>query len=197
MSRPRDSQRSAVYAWERAVCRDFGEGLAAAGDGGVPRLDPREELSLPECQKLVDLVWREYRPLSVTRPPAVRDGRGRRRGWSGWGRIELPRFARRRYYVLHEVAHALGPVGAPHGPHFARLLLELLVRYAGVDRSRARRLGVHQKPRRVRFAPPGEVPQRQSRKVVRLADRVRALRRELRVAEAAYREEHKTVEKRT
>lgn len=132
----RDNQRSAVYAWERSI------GLPYVGD-----------MTLAECQALVNRVWGRY---GYGFAPKVTDGRGRRRGSGGRSRIALPRRTRNRMYVLHEVAHSLVCLHlkgvAAHGPEYARVLLGLLVEYAEIDGSRAHRIGVQQRPRRVRFS---------------------------------------------
>lgn len=142
--RPRDSQRSAVYTWERRLPGWPGDGLTLAG-----------------CQQLVCRVWGEHL-RSVA--PRVTDGRGRRSACYAFSshQIRLPRRARSRYVVLHEIAHGIlgetDPGVADHGPEFARLYLSLLYRHAGVSLSRARSLAVHQRPRRVHFARLAEVP---------------------------------------
>jgi hypothetical protein len=70
--------------------------------------------------------------------------------------------------VLHEVAHSLQEVpeiwpdkkvnGPWHGPTFASLVLDLYRRYMGIDAVKARKAGIHQKPRRVRFAKMDQIP---------------------------------------
>lgn len=140
----RDSQRSAVYAWERAL----------PSWPGTP-------LALLECQELVSLVWHEH---MGPRPPRVTDGRARRTACYVYDdhEIRLPRWSRSEMVVLHEAAHAILwaalPEAAAHGPEYARLYLDLLARYAGVDPDVARWRGAHQRPRRVHFAPAGTVP---------------------------------------
>lgn len=142
----RDSQRSAIYAWERRL---------PGWPGG--------SLSLGECQALVCQVWGDH--LS-TDAPLVMDGRGRRRACfvPELHQIRLPRSARTVMIVLHETAHGMlwahDPGLAHHGPEFARLYLTLLYRYAGVQLSRARSLAVHLRPRRVHFAGLDTVPTR-------------------------------------
>jgi hypothetical protein len=58
--------------------------------------------------------------------------------------------------VLHETAHSIllrhSSQDDGHGKVFAALVLELWARFAGVPKGAARTAGVHQKPRRVRFA---------------------------------------------
>jgi len=140
VTKPRDNQRSAVYKWERSL------------DAW-----PGEHLSLHECRWWVHRVWLDYIPGDP--PPKIKDGRGRRSGYGNRYVIKLPREARYELYVLHEVAHAivhyrdrLRRTCAGHGPEYARLVLDLYSRYKGVSLSEGRRLGVHQRPRRVRFA---------------------------------------------
>lgn len=168
----RDSQRSAIYRWERAL------------PGGMP--DTSRELSLDECRALVARVWDEYRPGDA--PPRISDGRGTRIARGGSTGLNLPRWARRPLTVLHEVAHSLMPnrdEGA-HGPEFATLLLDLLTRYAGVDRVAARKAGIEQRPRRVHFAPGSAVPQRRSREYMRWHARLLEARKAYAQARANY-----------
>jgi hypothetical protein len=115
-SRPRDQQRSRVYAWERAVL-------------GRPADSP--SLSLQECQALVDAWGRDF-DLDAIR---VTDGRGRRKAcWSRTDRtIRLPRWSRVPWVIAHEIAHAWvdavferGTVAA-HGPEFVSRFIEVLV----------------------------------------------------------------------
>lgn len=136
----RDSQRSAVYAWERALEERF------------PHL--KTKMSLEECGELIARVWEDHRPGQT--PPQLGDGRRRRTACGSRHSICLPRWARHPSVVLHEVAHGLAAFVAPgpaHGPGFARVFLDLLAHYAKIPANEARALAVHQKPRRVRFAP--------------------------------------------
>lgn len=140
MSPTRDSQRSALYAWERAL----------------PEW-PGREMSLAGCQELVRRVWGDHLRSDA---PLVTDGRGRRRACYAPHnhQIRLPRWSRTSMVVLHETAHAiLFATDAPddrahHGPEFARLYLNLLYHYDGIDLSRARSAAIHLRPRRVYFA---------------------------------------------
>jgi hypothetical protein len=163
MLQKRDSQRAAVYSWERAL-----EQLLPAA--------ATRRLSLVECDLLVVRVWSDYG--HPCRPPTVTDGRCRRSAAynARTNEIKLPRWARSQLVVLHEVAHALTPavlfetvkrprphrqgfLPASHGPEFARLALDLFARYLPLAKGEIRSLGVNQKPRRVRFARVGTVPQ--------------------------------------
>jgi len=144
VSTARDSQRSALYAWERRL----------------PGW-PGEVLPLGACQETIRAVWGDY---LRTAAPLVTDGRGRRSACyvPESHQIRLPRAARAVFVVLHETAHGIVrqtiPTAAHHGPQFARLYLNLLHRYAGVGLSRARALATHQQPRQVHFAPLAAVP---------------------------------------
>lgn len=86
----------------------------------------------------------------------VRDGRGRQAagGWrrpNGTGVVTLPRWARNRLTVLHELAHAVQPRGsASHGPEFCRLYLDLVRRWMGPEFARRLRTGM--RAERVRVA---------------------------------------------
>lgn len=179
----RDSQRSAVYKWERAVVRSHVEAQPA---GAKPRYDLLATMELQDCEALVAEVFRDYRAIQSL--PVVRDGRGARYARGSLYLISLPRWARTRPIVLHEIAHALEPAGPSHGPCFARLLLDLLCRYAGVDKAKARALGVHQRPRRVRFASPAEAPRPMTRHAQRLGRELSAANTLLQQAQSAYRE---------
>lgn len=130
-----DSQRSAVYKWERTVWgrRFFGT-----------------ELTLAECEELIAQVWKDY---GKAHPPRVTDGRGRRSAIGSVWRIALPRNLRTEAAVLHEAAHALlSPGNHSHDGVFATLMLQLWKRYTNADTSGWRKVGAIQKPRRVRFA---------------------------------------------
>jgi len=171
MTREKDTQRSALYAWERALI-------------GMP--DRTREMTLDECAALVARVWSEYRPGDE--PPRITDGRGARIARGARYSLKLPRWARRPGTVLHETAHSLMPRDgeAAHGPEFATLLLDLLTRYVGIDRAAARKAGIEQRPRRVHFAPAAKVPQRRSREYMRWHARVVEARKAYAQARATY-----------
>lgn len=99
----KDFQRTKVYKWEQ---EEFGW--------------DKEEMTLIECQLLVNKVIKEV---------VVTDGRGRRRGAADvfFGKIMLPKYARRKWYVLHECAHFLGQ--DKHGPKFVGKYIHLLSTY--------------------------------------------------------------------
>ena len=117
----RDQQRQKVYTWEREIFQ-IDSKLA-------------KKLTLEECQKLVNLAYRRYRP-NAGRTPQVTDGRGTRRALAyGSSRIGLPVWARTPGVVLHEVSHTLtnNSSCAAHGPEFVRVMCDLWKWHCGVS----------------------------------------------------------------
>jgi hypothetical protein len=130
----RDNQRAACYRWEQSLRPQY----------------PQPNIELGGATVLVDIISRDY---GIT-APRVMDGRGRRSACYSprMHAIKLPRWARTKFVVCHEMAHAIcGREGGWHGPRFARTLLSLWVQYAGVDLDHARTTGETQRPRRVNF----------------------------------------------
>ena len=101
----RDFQRKKVYDWEA---------LEYSWDDAI--------LSLEECQEYTNTLIR-----NVT----ISDGRGRRTPCAKYKSrtIALPKFARKKWIILHEVAHFLGR--DKHGPCFMAEYIELLAREYG------------------------------------------------------------------
>lgn len=112
MRRERDYQRSKVYAWER---QEFGW--------------DKDILTLSECEKVA---------RSILPDVVVSDGRGRVKACAvPWeNKIKLPRWARTRWVVLHEVAHivAYRNWAAWHGKEFMANYIDLLSRYYKRDK---------------------------------------------------------------
>jgi hypothetical protein len=166
--RARDNQRSAVYRWEWGLVTHFG--LPPHGSAVY---------TLDECKELVNSLWDAY---GRGYPPHVSDGRGCRAAYGSEWEIKLPRAMRIPTVVLHETAHGLmgctgpwdfGPnvdegyeIPAAHGPEFAGLLFELFTHYLKLPRGEVRSRGVHQKPRRVRFAKREEILQPRGRRTI-------------------------------
>lgn len=149
--RARDAQRQAVYDWERSL---------------RPWLRPDSEalrpLSLDECRELIQHVWRSYFGRAAV--PQVKDGRG-----CSWARgshkaIVLPRWARHRLIVLHEVAHAIlwqdpdTRRTAAHGPLFVRLVIELWHTHYVMHRDATEKLA-REFPKRILIADVRNIPQ--------------------------------------
>lgn len=142
--RIRDSQRQKVYDCEHMVF----DGTLARDQ---PYQTPPDYKTLAECQRFVDYVtdsdtWKKVLGIHTDAPVKVLDGRGRRRGGAtaALNEIAVPRFARRRFYLLHELAHiaaeyrhgrayidgewwwlATSPIAA-HGPEYTSVYLALV-----------------------------------------------------------------------
>jgi hypothetical protein len=128
LKRPRDSQRSAVYAWERRV------GLVSDRPKAAP-------LSLDDVRTLAEKLWVGYMG-SKKNMPTVKDGRGRRSACyaPSDNSLRFPKWGRQEGVVAHEVAHAIvdwkmgrlkNRAHAAHGPEFVRVFCELAVAYQG------------------------------------------------------------------
>jgi hypothetical protein len=147
MSRPgtRDNQRSRVYAWEAAaVRRVLGLSIYAP-----------EYKTLDECAAFADPVWVKERGrvgrAKIAAPSIERPNWGQRKGIAhhgdGWvradngalrrtgGRITLPKWARSRWVILHEMAHRLTPKDEAHGGRFVGVLMGLAARWLDADAS--------------------------------------------------------------
>lgn len=110
--RERDYQRSKVYEWER---QEFGWDT--------------DLMSLEDCAALAKEIRPDVRVL---------DGRRRRGACAvpAEGSIKLPRLMRKKWVVLHEVAHLLCYDGkvASHGRQFMADYIDLLARYYRRDK---------------------------------------------------------------
>ena len=112
-----------------------------------------DSMTLKECQKFVDKVLsRKYiiekYGIQAQRPILVLDGRGRRKACATFqhGRrvIKLPRWARGKYVILHEVAHHLTDLNG-HRAEFASCLLDLVRHFMGKDSADALQGAYHYK----------------------------------------------------
>ena len=102
----RDSQRQKVYNSERLA---FNGGLDEKH--GTPEFKTVAEVQAYMDEVLASGAWRalgfSHLGIFKSSPLTIHDGRGRRRGCAdSWSNaIKLPRFARLRWYLLHELAH--------------------------------------------------------------------------------------------
>jgi hypothetical protein len=149
----RDSQRQKVYDSERAAFRwTYGE------------LDPRFDVgSIEGAQAIVDAVWSSqtildtYHMSRVADKPIVIAAHGKRQNgcyFQGTNEIHLARACGLKWYVLHEVAHALvtaSPMRAAHGREWCACYLDLLRVFMG--RSWSEVLAREFKNRNVQFKP--------------------------------------------
>ncbi len=127
MARSRDNQRSKVYAWERAAVVRLGEAAS---------LYEPDFKTLEECEEFMRPIWRKERGrVGLARQKAPELSRNL------WGQrsamamddhtIKLPKWARSRWVILHEMAHRLTPDDEAHGPRFVGVLIGLVARWAG------------------------------------------------------------------
>lgn len=115
----RDSQRSKVYAWERAI----------------GYFNDATEWPIEQCEAYARQVWRSERGrygLARRPAPAILRGRGRSVAAYGGGWIRLARRGRRPMTILHELAHCLNP-GGRHDARFAGIVTGLYCRHLGMD----------------------------------------------------------------
>ncbi len=150
----RDSQRTAVYRWEDKL--DF-------------KFNLKRNISFREAHLIVEQIWHDYNlngysPWmslpTLRRPPRKRNRRNASASGSGKV-IILPDWALNTKTVIHETGHCMifqieramhgWRVEPGHGKMFTALLLELYERYLGMDKVEARKMGIHQGHRRVRF----------------------------------------------
>jgi len=112
-----------------------------------------EALTLKECQKFVDkIIARKYvidkYGIQAQRPILVLDGRGRRKAcatfYYGKRAIKLPKWARGKYVILHEVAHHLTNLDG-HKAEFASCLLDLVRHFLGKESADALQGAYHYK----------------------------------------------------
>jgi putative metallohydrolase (TIGR04338 family) len=112
-----------------------------------------EALTLQECQKFVDkIISRKYviekYGIQAKRPIVVLDGRGRRKAcatiYYGKRAIKLPKWARGKYVILHEVAHHLTNLDG-HKAEFASCLLDLVRHFLGKESADALQGAYHYK----------------------------------------------------
>jgi hypothetical protein len=124
MKKPRDNQRSRVYAWEKAVTNKFTDRPVFA--------------TLDECAAWLEPIWRAERGrlgrAGVNPPSIERPSRGQRRPLAHQDhRLTLPKWARNPWVILHEAAHRLAVSDEAHGGRFVGILIGLVARHDGRD----------------------------------------------------------------
>jgi hypothetical protein len=127
-TRQRDNQRSKVYAWERKV-------VATLGGEDIYKPDFQ---TLQECEDFAGPIWTKERGrlglARVVAPTIDRPSWGQRRAMAHHShKITLPRWARSRWVILHELAHRLTPSDEAHGPRFVGVLMGLAARWLSYD----------------------------------------------------------------
>jgi hypothetical protein len=144
--RKNDSQKSAVYLWEKKVGSRF----------GISKFEPT--LTLDECQELVNKIWKDQGRNDCA--PLIKCGEQYNVAFSRNEKyrkeIHLPLWARNPLVVIHEVTHSLYP-RLGHSPLFAGIFLQLLGKYTNIDTTEAYYMGINQRPRQVWFEYPKQV----------------------------------------
>jgi hypothetical protein len=135
MPRTRDNQRSRCYAWERRAVAE----LASADFYAA------EFATVAECEAFAAPIWRKERGrvgLAGQQAPSIeRPSWGQRSALAHRDhRITLPKWARSRWVILHELAHRLTPADEAHGPRFVGVLMGLVSRWCDFDATELMRL---------------------------------------------------------
>jgi len=117
VGRPRDDQQKKVYRFGQTVLGDSN----------------RQDWTFEQAKSFVNYVWACYFGPNA-QPLAVYDGRGRSCASASGEKIYLPRWARNRDIILHELGHAIlsrkyrqryNFHQEAHGPEFVRMHAEL------------------------------------------------------------------------
>lgn len=147
MARPRDSQKSRLYAAEHIL------------DNLSQRLETVEEMATYLTKTMNRAPIQARYGWLLEMHTEVRDGRGCRNALGGKYWIKMPKWARTQYIVLHEFAHSLAARKygrrevAAHGREFASIYLDL-VRFA-MGKAAHDALVASFKAHRVRYRLPG------------------------------------------
>lgn len=144
MTKPRDSQRSRVYAADYALHET------------APRLETIADINAFVAQVLSKATIQRRYGDHLKGTITVHDGRGRRAACGGRDYIKMPAWSRSQALVLHEVAHVIverryGDRVAAHGREFCAIYLDLVRFGMGVQAHDALK-GFFQ-ANRVRFRP--------------------------------------------
>ena len=147
----RDSQRSRVYKWESKLFESYGLSKS------IKNFD--DCMSLKECNKFASKIWNTYKNKFYrnfnerrTRVASVKcsNTNGGRKGIAFGGfyyvkgnryvkdgrkncykKMQLPRWARSKQVIIHEVAHFLCPNDIWHHKEYVGVYMFLLNKYLG------------------------------------------------------------------
>ena len=137
----RDNQKSRLYAAERMAF------------GSVWEIKP-DFKTLKECEEFLakvfaHKVFQRHYPMADGLNILLRPGKRARRAYAGthemdgvtYDSITLPRWARRKWVILHELSHHLTKLTTnsdfePHGYQFANIYLDLVGRHIGIKERR-------------------------------------------------------------
>lgn len=159
----RDYQRSRVYLAERAAFHE---------KGMLPEYKTVEQVQAFTDRVTASKLWRTHRPFSQGCWVDVVDGRGSRKARALTPHaIAMPKWSRRRWVILHELAHCLAPWSEQHSWRFCQMYIALVSRFLG--RAAAARLRAEFRRHRVRYTQPRAKrlisPEQRSILVARLA----------------------------
>lgn len=170
----RDMQKAKLYRAEK-VLLPYGK----VGDESVPA-----------CEAFVKSVWqstwvkKHFVRARLNGPPEIADGRGTRIARGGLNRLNLPRWARTKAVVLHEITHALTPDRPAHGWVFCKNYLAIVQHFMGTEA--AKELRVAYREHRVRYNPPRRLS---PATLAKLREHGRKLRKEFSVTDQPHRPE--------
>lgn len=105
-------------------------------DQTAMRMPPQPSMSLEEVAEFVEAITRKewWLRRSWFLQVIIRDGRGSADALAHMndGIINLPKWARKRFLVVHELTHLITNVETePHGPEFAANLRDMYQRFLG------------------------------------------------------------------
>jgi len=166
--REKDMQRKRVYA----------------SDDATKPFDTADVATVEAMERYVKRVWASKRcqdafPKMGMHPPAVLDGRGRRRAGGSHQMITMPKWSRREGIVLHELAHTIthrqwGYKVAGHGWQYCEIYLKLVLYMMGREAHDALKAAF--KTNRVRFTAPRQPREMSPEKKAELVARLDAYR---------------------
>jgi len=117
-AKQRDFQRSKVYESEKVLKRHI-----------KVRFKNMETIINWTNENVLPYMKEKYGVEEIV----IKDGRGRRSACSLHDRttLKMPKWSRKDYVLLHEIAHI--PTTDSHGPVFCALYLELVEKFIGVE----------------------------------------------------------------
>lgn len=127
----RDSKRSAVYASEWNALEQHLSNRRIREIADVVAFV--NEITQSKWYKNYKIMGKEHSSFCRRTKPHidVGDGRGRRRACGGGTTIKLPKWCRKTYVILHELAHTMQFEQPWHGRQFAAIYLDLVRRWMG------------------------------------------------------------------
>jgi putative metallohydrolase (TIGR04338 family) len=122
--RPRDFQRSKVYAAEQSLKEMTSVDFSSAD----------EQVAYTKhvaTSSLVRALWPAYRGDRIE--VRIHRGHATSRAWVATNKIAFSKQHRSKMIVLHELAHLVCPITARHGPDFVHAYLQLVKAFMPMD----------------------------------------------------------------